>query len=101
MVMRQKIVKSVDNESNRFQKFFMLFLIGFSMIVAGIILMVIAVLFGDSSVRFGAFIFIGPFPIVVGAGPEAPWMILFAIILAVLNIAMFLILRRKIERAKT
>jgi len=101
MVMRQKIVKSVDNESNRFQKFFMLFLIGFSMIVAGIILMVIAVLFGDSSVSFAAFIFIGPFPIVVGAGPEALWMVLFTIILAVLSIVMFLILRREIEKAKT
>jgi len=99
MVMHQKIVKSVDDKPNRFQKFFTLFLIGFFMIVAGIILMVIAVLFGDSSVRFGAFI--GPFPIVIGAGSEAPWMVGFAIILAVLSIVMFLILRREIERAKT
>jgi uncharacterized membrane protein len=101
MVMHKKIVKAIDDEPSRSQKFFMLFVIGFFIIVVGIILMVIAVIFGDSSVNFGALIFIGPFPIVVGAGPEAPLMVLFAIILAVLSIVMFLILRRDIERAKT
>jgi len=76
-----------------------LFIIGFFIIFTGImILMVAAVLSGDS-VNFGALIFIGPFPIVVGVGPEAALMVLFAIILAVLGIIMFLILRGEMKKS--
>jgi len=100
MMIRQKIVKPLDDEPSKFQKFLVLFVIGFFMIFVGILLIVIAVIFGDSSVNFGALIFIGPFPIVVGTGPEAPWMVLFAIILTVLSIVMFLILRREMKGQK-
>jgi len=101
MVVREKISKHINNESNRPQKFLILFVIGFFIIFVGIvILMVAAVLYGKGSVNFGAIIFIGPVPIVVGAGPEATWMVLFAIILAVLSIIMFLIIRREIDKAK-
>ena len=101
MVIREKISKHINNESNRPQKFLILFVIEFFIIFVGIIiLMVAAVLYGNGSVNFGAIIFIGPVPIVVGAGPEATWMVLFAIILAVLSIIMFLIIRREIDKAK-
>lgn len=95
----EKLPKYSTEQSSIFQKFFLLFIIGFFLIFVGIIILMVAAVLSDGSANFGAFIFIGPFPIVVGAGPEAPWMILFAIILAVLSIVMFLVLRR--ERKKT
>jgi len=101
MVIQEKISKHINNESSRPQKFLTLFVIGFFMIFLGIIiLMVAAVLHGNGSVNFGAIIFIGPVPIIVGTGPEVTLMVLFAIILAVLSIIMFLITRRKIDKVK-
>jgi len=95
----EKIATCVNNEISRPQKFLMLFIIGFFTIFVGIIIFIIAaVLYGENSVNFGAIIFIGPFPIVVGTGPEAHWMVLFAIILAVLSIIMLLIILRKMKR---
>jgi uncharacterized membrane protein len=100
MTDREKIVEHANNEPSGLQKFFVLFVIGFLMIFIGIIVLIVAaVLYGEGSVNFGAIIFIWPIPIVVGAGPEAPLMVLFAIILAVLSIIMFLILRRNIAEA--
>lgn len=95
----EKLPKYSTEQSSIFQKLFLLFIIGFFLIFVGIIILMVAAVLSDGSANFGAFIFIGPFPIVVGAGPEAPWMILFAIILAVLSIVLFLVLRR--ERKKT
>jgi uncharacterized membrane protein len=95
----EKLPKYATEQSSIFQKFFLLFIIGFFLIFVGIIILMVAAVLSDGSANFGAFIFIGPFPIVVGAGHEAPWMILFAIILAVLSFIMFLVLRR--ERKKT
>jgi uncharacterized membrane protein len=91
-----------ENEGNMpsgSQKFLILFLIGFVMILVGIMVLVITALFyGGSTISFGGVIFIGPFPIVIGVGPDAGLMILFAIILTVLSIIMFLILRREMTK---
>jgi len=100
-MIRGKLSKYVSEQSSAFQKFFLLFIIGFFLIFVGIIILIVAAVLSDGSASFGAFIFVGPFPIVVGAGPEAPLMILFAIILAVLSIIMFLVLRRERKRAET
>jgi uncharacterized membrane protein len=81
-------------------KFLALFLVGFSMIFAGVIILVIATVLSEGSADFGAVIFIGPFPIVVGAGPDAEWMVLFAVILSVLSIIVFFLLRGEVERVK-
>jgi uncharacterized membrane protein len=56
------------------------------------------VLSGGGSASFGGFILIGPIPIIFGAGPEATWLALFAMILGVISIVVFLIMRRKVER---
>jgi len=95
------MVKHEKIGPNKFQKFLMLLIVGFFIVFVGIILVFAAFLFGEGSLNFGAIIFIGPFPIVVGAGPEAPLMVLFAITIAVLSIIMFLIIRREIKKAKT
>lgn len=102
MIILEKIAEYANTEAGGFQKFLILFLIGFFIIFAGIIILIVgAVLYGSETVNFGAIIFIGPVPIVVGAGPEATWMILFSVILAVLSITMFIIFRRGIGKAGT
>jgi uncharacterized membrane protein len=77
-----------------------LFLIlGFALVVVGIIVILIAtVLYGGGSASAGAVIFIGPFPIVIGAGPDVTWIVLFSIILAVLSVVVFLVMNRMIRK---
>ncbi len=79
--------------------FLVLFFIGFFIILAGIIFLVIAALSSEGSTSFGGFVLIGPFPIVFGGGPGAPWLVLFAIILGVLSLIMFLIMRKSSKEA--
>ncbi len=81
-------------------QFFLLLILGFVFVVVGIALILIAtVLYGGGSASIGAFILIGPFPIVVGAGPDATWIILFSIFLSVLSAMVFLVLNRRIRRS--
>jgi len=91
----KKIVMHTTNDANGFRKIMLLFILGFFIIFLGIIILVVAAVLSGGSTNFGALIFIGPIPIVIGAGPEATLMILLAIVLAVLAIIMFLVLRRK------
>ncbi len=73
----------------------MLFFIGFFLIAVGIIITVATtLLFGEGTSSFGGFILIGPIPIVFGAGPAATWLALFAIILGILSIILFLVFLR-------
>jgi uncharacterized membrane protein len=98
MVEKEKVAESLNNGQ---QKFLMLFIIGFFIIFVGIIILIVAALvYGEGSANFGGVIFIWFIPIVFGFGPESKWMILFAIILAVLGILMFLIMRRGIKKVK-
>jgi uncharacterized membrane protein len=73
-----------------------LFLIGFSMMFAGMVVLIItAVLRGDgTSVSTGLVIFIGPIPVILGAGPNSYLALLFAVILTILGSAVFILLRR-------
>jgi uncharacterized membrane protein len=76
-----------------------LFILGFSAMIIGLILVAVAAVLSGST-GFGGVIFIGPVPIVFGAGPGAQWLILFAILLTVLSVIMFLTLRTKAESAE-
>ena len=85
-----------DREDSSLTKSFLfLFIIGFFTIFIGITFLAAAAMFPGGQVNFGALIFIGPFPIVIGAGPEAVWMILFAVVLAVLSIVIFLVFYKR------
>ena len=90
---------NISNHTNdqpiKFGKLLILFVVGFAMIFMGIMIFMVAAWLSKGSANFGVLIFVGPIPIVVGAGPEASWMVLFALIIAVLSIMMFLVLRRK------
>lgn len=100
MAIHRKIAKHSNHKSSKSKIFLLLlFIIGLFIIFTGIIILVVAAMLSDGSINFGAVIFIGPFPIVVGAGPEATWMVLFAIILAVLSIIMLLVSSRGAKKA--
>ncbi|MEM2118193.1 MAG: DUF131 domain-containing protein [Candidatus Bathyarchaeia archaeon] len=87
------------NESTDNHKFLLMLVAGFFIIFLGVIILLIATIFhGAGAVNFGTIIFIGPFPIVIGAGPEAIWMILVAIVIAALSIITFWIMRREMKK---
>ena len=88
---------SGQNGGATFKGFSILFLLGFLVILIGMTLIIAAtILLGGqgSSWDVGGVIFIGPFPIVFGAGPEVHWLVFIAIILAILSIVMLILMRR-------
>jgi len=96
----QKAENSDLTEQRATPRVLILFFTGFAIVFVGILLLIIAaILYSDSSTSFGAVIFIGPIPIVIGAGQQAPWMILFATILTLISILMFLITRKQRKKA--
>ena len=95
----KRVAKCTNNGSNRPQKSLILLFIGFFIALLGIMILTItAVLMSGGSTSLGIVIFIGPIPIVVGAGSEAQWLILFAVILAVLSIIMFMAIRKQADK---
>ncbi len=83
-------------EGGKLQVFQILFFIGFFLILIGILILLAAALFSGGDVSFGGFIWIFPFfPFVFGSGPEAVWLILFALILGVLTVLIFFFLWRE------
>jgi uncharacterized membrane protein len=73
-----------------------LFLLGFLLIFIGMTLITItAVLYGTSA-NFGAIIFIGPIPIVLGAGPDSIWAIILDVAGTIVGVILFLLLRKQI-----
>jgi uncharacterized membrane protein len=75
-----------------------LFLVFVLVFVGIIVILIAAVLYGGGSASAGAVIFIGPFPIVIGAGPDVRLIVLFSIILAVLSVVVFLVMNRRLRR---
>lgn len=97
--MSKDITKCSNEAARRASKIFLLFIIGFLIVFVGIAILLFALVFSGGSVDVGGVIFIWFIPIVFGVGPHAFLMILFATILAVLSIIMFLILRRGAEKS--
>jgi len=91
-----------DNEEEGItvsSRLYLFLILGFVLVFVGVAVILIATaLYGGSSANVGAVIFIGPFPIVIGAGPDVTWIILFSIILAVLSIVVLLVMNRKLRR---
>jgi LPXTG-motif cell wall-anchored protein len=76
-------------------RLFAVLILGFLLVFIGIIVLVIAALISGGSASVGGVIFIGPIPIVFGAGPDANWLILISIILAVVSFALLFVYRRR------
>jgi len=74
---------------------FKLFVLGFFLMCVGVLFLIAAaVLQGDTSVSAGLIVFIGPIPIVLGAGPHASLALLLAVILTIVGFIVFFWLRR-------
>ena len=99
MAVLQKGVGKAYADSGDPRGIMVLFFMGILIVFVGfVVLIAAAILPRSSSGSFSGFIFIGPIPIIIGAGPETPWLTVIAIILAVIGIATFLIMRRQIGR---
>ena len=70
-------------------------ILGIVLFLLGVVVLVIVSVVFSSSASVGVVIFIGPFPIVFGAGPNATWLIIIGIILAVLSVIVFLVMNRR------
>jgi len=74
---------------------FKLFFLGFCLMFAGVIVLFIAAaLQGNTNASGALIIFVGPFPIILGAGPHAPLAILLAVILTIFGFVVFFWLRK-------
>ena len=80
-----------------FPSFMKVFLAGFLLIFIGTIILAIAGLMGGISQSFGLVVFVGPIPIILGAGKYSLLAVLAAVILTIIGIVMFLILRGKVR----
>jgi uncharacterized membrane protein len=65
-----------------------LYLAGFLLVLAGIALLFIGNA-GSSSASFGAVVFIGPFPIAFGSGPDAGTLILIGVVVSIAMVLIF------------
>jgi uncharacterized membrane protein len=80
-------------------RMFSLLLLGFLLVFVGIIVLIVAsIMSSGGSGSFGGVIFIGPIPIVFGAGPDSNWLIIISIIIAVIMVAFFAIYMRRARR---
>ena len=99
MTSQDENAESEEKESRMSRKTLMLFVVGFLTIFAGAaVLMIAGVLYSGGQASFGTIIFIGPIPVVIGAGPGATWIVSVAIVLAVLTIVMFLVMQRQSKK---
>ncbi len=96
--MAEKMRDKSEDEDEEIQvssRFFMFLMLGFAVVIIGIILVMASSLLGGGSASVGGVIFIGPFPIVIGAGPDAVWLIAISIAISVLMILSFVLMRRR------
>lgn len=68
---------------------------GSLLIFAGMVIIMIATVLYGLPDSLGLIVFIGPIPIVLGAGEYSFWSVILAIILTVLAIAFFIILGKE------
>jgi uncharacterized membrane protein len=76
-----------------------LFLFGFLLMFVGVVVIVAAALLsGDADVSGGAIIFVGPIPIILGAGTDAFLAIVLAAVLTVIGFIVFFWMRRQVPK---
>jgi len=75
---------------------FKLFLLSFLLVLLGTIFITIASVL-PATISIGVVVFLGPIPIIVGAGPHLVWIILLAFALTILGIVVFFALRKRAE----
>ncbi len=76
-------------------RLFGLLILGVALVFVGIVVLVVVSLVFGSSTSVGVVVFIGPFPIVFGSGPNAAWLITIGVVLAALSVVLFFVLNRR------
>ena len=92
--------KTEENEDGGIEvpsRLFNFLILGIALVFIGIVVLVVVSMVLGGSGSVGVVIFIGPFPIVFGKGPDAVWLILIGITIAVLSIALYLIMNRRVK----
>ena len=103
--MKKEVPKDTNEENQEPEentatpgKVMLLFMVGFALVFLGALILIVSSAFGGSgSASVGIVIFIGPFPIVLGAGSNAEWLILIGAVVAALSVAIFVLMHRKME----
>lgn len=70
-------------------------MLGIGLVFVGVAVLAVAAVMAGGSGSVGGVIFIGPIPIVFGAGPDSGWLITISIIVAVIMVVLFLVLNRR------
>jgi len=99
MLVSDRIVRQLGDEATGLSRVLVLFLLGFFTVLLGIVILVVATFASGSSASYGGVVFIGPIPIVFGAGPQATWLILFAIVLSALSIIVFFLTLNRMNKS--
>ncbi len=76
-------------------RFLVLLLLGLTLTIIGMAIVLVAAGISESSVSFGGVIFIGPFPILIGVGPDWHYLLAIGIAIAILSMVLFVIMRRR------
>lgn len=71
--------------------------LGVALVMVGIAVLVVASAASGSSASTGVVVFIGPFPIVFGSGPNEFLLIIIGVILTVLSVILFLVMNRRVK----
>ncbi|MGO8805928.1 MAG: TIGR00304 family membrane protein [Candidatus Bathyarchaeia archaeon] len=72
-----------------------LLILGIALVFVGVVVLFVVSLVFSSSSSVGVVVFIGPFPIVFGSGPNAGLLIIIGIILAALSVVLFLVMNKR------
>ena len=99
MLVSDRMVRQLSDEATGLSRVLALFLLGFFIVLLGIIILAVATLASGGSAGYGGVIFVGPIPIVFGAGPQATWLILLAILLSALSIIVFFLTRKRMSKS--
>jgi uncharacterized membrane protein len=76
-----------------------LLLLGVVLTFVGVMVIVVSVLLsGDADVSGGAIIFVGPIPIILGAGTDAFLVIVLAVVLTIIGFIVFFWMRRQVSK---
>ena len=75
-------------------------LFGFLLVFAGVVVITVSALFGgDGTASGGAIIFVGPIPIILGAGPDAFLMIVLAAALTTIGFIVYFWTRKQFPKS--
>jgi uncharacterized membrane protein len=95
MAMNEEQPENEDEDIAVSGRMLTVLLVGIAIIIVGVILLVVASVLVGGSGRVGGVIFIGPFPIVFGAGPDATWLIVVGLVIAFVMLVLFFVYRKR------